>query len=187
MYTYLYTYILYIYIYTCICIITYIYTTQVHIHVYIYTMHAYIHIYSIHAHIYIYMDSYTCTHCMVTTTPHAATLLHQSSNTHTALYIYTYKSYKHIHTHTLSVPMHILNQTITILWHYRASTKVCRLCTCPASTPFEHASSDRHDCRLTGLAPPRYPGPASTLSSLQSYSTYICQITHTSCSVTTLS
>ena len=63
-------------------------------------MHAYIHIHSIHAHIY--MHIYTCTHCMVATTPHAATLLHNSSNTHTALYIYTSNSYKHTHTHSVS-------------------------------------------------------------------------------------
>ena len=66
-------------------------------------MHAYIHIHSIHAHIY--MHIYTCTHCMDATTPHAATLLHNSSNTYTALYIFTCNLYK-THTHTLLALIH---------------------------------------------------------------------------------
>ena len=170
----------------------YIYIYHLGIHTCIYTqcMHTYIYIVYM-PHIYIYMHIYTCTHCMVTTTPHAATLLHQSSNTHTALYIYTCSSYKHTtqtHTHTLC--QYLCTQCtkpLQLLGINRASTKVCRPCACPASTPFEHASSDRYDCRLTGLAPPRYPCPASIPSLLQSYNTYICYITHISCSVTTLS
>ena len=84
----------------------YIYIYHLGIHTCIYTQCMHTYIYIVYMHIYIYMHIYTCTHCMVTTTPHAATLLHQSSNTHTALYIYTCSSYKHTHTHSVSTYAH---------------------------------------------------------------------------------
>ena len=128
-------------------------------------MHAYIYIYSIHVHIY--MHIYTCIHCMGytnTTCSHQPTT---NDHTHTAPCIHTHTVYIHTHTtlYNLLYALCTTPQNITTPWHQESINQgLYRACTCPASMPFEHASSGRHEHRLTDLAQPRYHCSATPLA-----------------------
>ena len=136
------------------------------------------------------MHIYTCTLHGVPQHHLQPILHHQSSITHCTKHIYIYmQSHKHTHTYTVSSIIHTLHLTtkpFPLIGINRASTKVYMPCACPASTPFEHVISNRHDCRLTGLAQPRYPCPASKLTLLQHTTLVHTRLQHISCSVTTI-
>ena len=125
----------------------YIYIYNLGIHTCIYTQCIHTYIYTAYMYIYICISIHAYTAWGITTPPAATNQPPMTIHTLQPC-IHTHTVYIHTHTTLYNLPYALCTtpQNITTPWHQQSINQgLYRTCTCPASMPFEHASSGRHE------------------------------------------